>query len=175
MASGPQMQELHALLSARVTGLPLSGHATGASTLLNIGVLGVGALTEKVVIGIRQSGFTGKILLSPRNQERAQRLARLWLCEVMAENQSVVDGCALLLLGVRPDAVEQLANEVRLRPEQTLVSLVAGMSLGSLAHHFPTARHVRAMLSYAAQINQSTVVVTPGVSRMRAYCAPLDH
>jgi hypothetical protein len=63
MASGPQMQELHALLSARVTGLPLSGHATGASTLLNIGVLGVGALTEKVVIGIRQSGFTGKILL----------------------------------------------------------------------------------------------------------------
>lgn len=130
--------------------------------MLNIGVLGVGELTEKVVIGLRRGGFTGRILLSPRNQERAQKLARLWLCEVMVENQGVVDGCGLLLLGVRPEAVEQLANEVQLRPEQTLVSLVAGMDLSALAHHFPTARHVRAMLSYAAQINQSTVVVTPG-------------
>ena len=130
--------------------------------MLNIGILGVGELTEKIVIGLRRSGFSGRVLLSPRNNDRARELSRLWACEIAQNNQGVVDDSDLLFLGVRPDAVEQLANEVRLKPEQTLVSLVAGMSISELEQSFPKARHVRAMLSYAAQINQSTVVLTPG-------------
>ncbi len=129
--------------------------------MLNIGILGVGELAEKLVIGLRRSGFTGRVLLSPRNQARAQQLARLWACEVMADNQAVVDNADMLFLGVRPEVVEALAQEVQLKPGQTLVSLVAGMPLKELARCFPPARPVRAMLSYAAQINQSTVVVTP--------------
>lgn len=130
--------------------------------MLNVGILGVGELTEKIVIGLRRSGFSGKVLLSPRNNDRAQELSRVWACEIANNNQGVVDGCDLLFLGVRPNAVEQRAKEVRLKPEQTLVSLVAGMSFAELERSFPYARHVRAMLSYAAQINQSTVVVSPG-------------
>ena len=33
----------------------------------SLGILGVGELTEKVVRGLRRSGFDGRILLSPRN------------------------------------------------------------------------------------------------------------
>ncbi|QZP23922.1 NAD(P)-binding domain-containing protein [Pseudomonas sp. DR208] len=134
----------------------------GADSVLKIGILGVGELTEKVVIGLRRSEFGGRVLLSPRNHQRAQQLAEQWDCEVMADNQQVVDGADLLVLGVRPEVVDQLSNEVQLRPEQTLVSLVAGLKLTELQRRFPQARVVRAMLSYAAQINQATVVVTPG-------------
>jgi pyrroline-5-carboxylate reductase len=134
----------------------------GVDSVLKIGILGVGELTEKVVIGLRRSGFGGRVLLSPRNHERAQQLAEQWDCEVMADNQQVVDGADLLVLGVRPEVVDQLSNEVQLRPEQTLVSLVAGLKLAELQRRFPQARVVRAMLSYAAQINQTTVVITPG-------------
>ncbi len=129
---------------------------------MSIGILGVGELTEKVVIGLRRSGFTGRVLLAPRNRERAEQLASSWACEVMASNQAVVEAAQLLVLGVRPEGVEQLAHEVRFKPRQTLVSLVAGLTLGELKGHFPHAHLVRAMLSYAAQINQSTVVITPG-------------
>lgn len=129
--------------------------------MLSIGVLGVGELTEKVVIGLRRGGFTGRVLLSPRNQARAEQLGKVWACEVMADNQEVVDGADLLLLGVRPDAVEGLCRDIQLKPGQPLVSLVAGMTLKDLARCFPQAQPVRAMLSYAAQINHSTVVVTP--------------
>jgi len=135
---------------------------TGGITVLNIGILGVGELTEKVVIGLRRSGFTGRVLLSPRNHERAQQLSKVWACDVMADNQRVVDAADLLFLGVRPEVVGQLSNEVQLKPRQTLVSLVAGLKLDELQRHFPGAHTVRAMLSYAAQINQSTVVITPG-------------
>jgi pyrroline-5-carboxylate reductase len=98
---------------------------TGVDSVLKIGILGVGELTEKVVIGLRRSGFGGRVLLSPRNHQRAQQLAEQWDCEVMADNQQVVDGADLLVLGVRPEVVDQLSDEVQLRPEQTLVSLVA--------------------------------------------------
>ena len=129
--------------------------------MLSIGILGVGELTEKLVIGLRRGGFTGRVLLSPRNQQRARQLGRVWACEAMADNQGVVDQADLLFLGVRPDGVAGLSREVRLKPGQPLVSLVAGMKLSDLARFFPQAQPVRAMLSYAAQINQSTVVVTP--------------
>lgn len=105
--------------------------------MLKIGILGVGELKEKVVIGLRRSGFSGRFLFSPRNSERAQELGRLWACEIAPSNQGVVDHSDLVFLGVRPDAVEQLANEVRLKPEQTLVSLVASMSIGELERRFP--------------------------------------
>jgi pyrroline-5-carboxylate reductase len=52
----------------------------GVDSVLNIGILGVGELTEKVVIGLRRSGFGGRVLLSPRNHERAQQLAEQWDC-----------------------------------------------------------------------------------------------
>lgn len=130
--------------------------------MLKIGILGVGELTEKVVIGLRRSGFGGRVLLSPRNHERAQQLAEPWDCEVMADNQQVVEGADLLVLGVRPEVVDQLSAEVQLRAGQTLVSLVAGLKMAELQRCFPQARVVRAMLSYAAQINQTTVVLTPG-------------
>ncbi len=130
--------------------------------MLKIGILGVGELTEKLVIGLRRGGFAGRVLLSPRNHERAQQLSRQCACEVMADNQQVVDESDLLFLGVRPEVVEQLSNEIQLKPQQTLVSLVAGLKHSELQRCFPQARPVRAMLSYAAQINQSMVVITPG-------------
>jgi len=139
----------------------------------SLGILGVGELTEKVVIGLRRSGFDGPILLSPRNAQRATLLVREHACEVLASNQAVVDQAELLILGVRPHSLGELAGEVRLRPGQRLVSLAAGVSLGQLASAFPGGLCVRAMLSYAAQYNQSTVVVCPPDALTTQYLGPL--
>ncbi|NIF27129.1 pyrroline-5-carboxylate reductase [Pantoea sp. Tr-811] len=127
----------------------------------SLGILGVGELSEKVVIGLRCSGFDGPILLSPRNAQRAALLAHEHGCQVLGSNQAVIDRSELVILGVRPHSLGELANEVRLRPGQRLVSLAAGVSLAQLAAAFPGALCIRAMLSYAAQYNQSTVVVCP--------------
>lgn len=127
----------------------------------SLGILGVGDLTEKVVLGLRRAGFEGKIYLSPRNNERATNLAVDKRCMVMANNQAVVDNGNSLLLGVRPDAVSTVAREVILTPGKLLISLAAGVSLHALNDYFPGARCVRSMLSYASQINQSMVVVCP--------------
>lgn len=141
----------------------------------NLGILGVGELTEKVVLGLRQSGYEGAIYLSPRNHERATRLATDCHCQIMDSNQAVVDNADWLLLGVRPDAVPTVAEEVTLAPGQPLVSLAAGISLDMLARQFPEARCTRAMLSYASQINQSMVVVCPPDADAERVLAPLGN
>ncbi|MDT4827999.1 Pyrroline-5-carboxylate reductase [compost metagenome] len=91
-----------------------------------VGVLGVGDLTEKVVRGLRRGGYYGPIHLSPRNQEKAEKLAKEFGCEVLADNQSVVDVAQILLIGVRPNSLESLAHSVDIGPQHLLVSLVAG-------------------------------------------------
>jgi len=139
----------------------------------SLGILGVGELTEKVVIGLRRSGFEGPILLSPRNAQRAALLAQEHGCQVLASNQAVVDQAELVILGVRPHSLAELAEDVHLRPGQRLVSLAAGVNLAQLSAAFPGALCVRAMLSYAAQYNQSTVVVCPPDTLTTQYLGPL--
>ncbi|MNO51097.1 Pyrroline-5-carboxylate reductase [compost metagenome] len=139
----------------------------------SLGILGVGELTEKVVHGLRRSGYEGAILLSPRNARRAEALARDHACQVLPSNQAVVDQAELVILGVRPESMAQLADEVRLRPGQRLVSLAAGVNLEQLQAAFPGTLCVRVMLSYAAQYNQSTVVVCPADALTERCLGPL--
>ncbi|MBA1190906.1 NAD(P)-binding domain-containing protein [Pseudomonas entomophila] len=138
-----------------------------------LGILGVGELTETVVRGLRRSGYTGAIVLSPRNAERAAILAEQQGCRVLASNQAVVDAADLLILGVRPDALETIAAQVHLREGQPLVSLLAGVNLARLHAAFPTARCLRAMLSYAAQYTATTVALCPPDDQARSVLEPL--
>lgn len=139
----------------------------------SVGILGVGELTDKVVRGLRRSGFEGQIFLSPRNVQKASALAQDCACQVMADNQAVVEHAELVLLGVRPEVLDQLAAEVSFKPGQRLVSLAAGVDLARLAQAFGQARCVRAMLSYAAQFNQTTVVICPPDAASEERLGPL--
>ena len=92
---------------------------------MRTGILGVGDLTEKVVAGFYRAQTAAEIILSPRNAARAEKLRDAYGCEVAKSNQSVVDRTDILIVGVRPDALPQLASEIILRPGQTVISLVA--------------------------------------------------
>ncbi|WP_312934239.1 NAD(P)-binding domain-containing protein [Pseudomonas sp.] len=127
----------------------------------SIGIVGVGDLTEKIVIGLRTSGYEGRILLSPRNADKARVLAEQHRCDVLHNNQAVVDDAEAVIIGVRPEQVAALAKDITLRPEQPLLSLLAGVSAHDLKALFPQARCLRVMLSYTAQYNHSTVVIHP--------------
>lgn len=126
-----------------------------------LGILGVGELAGRIVQGLRRSGFDQAILLSPRNHERSAQLAAECGCQILSSNQAVVDAADVLIIGVRPDDVAGIAANLIVPPGKLLISLAAGVGIDTLRRHFPTARCVRAMLSYAAQFNESTVVLYP--------------
>ncbi|PRD16925.1 NAD(P)-binding domain-containing protein [Pantoea coffeiphila] len=82
---------------------------------MRTGILGVGELTEKVVAGLCQTQNAVEIILSPRNAARAEKLREAYGCLVTESNQSVVDMAEILIIGVRPDALPQLASEITYR------------------------------------------------------------
>ncbi|WP_321945323.1 NAD(P)-binding domain-containing protein [Paraburkholderia sp. J10-1] len=143
--------------------------------MFKLGILGVGDLTEKMVRGFLRGGLPVEVYLSPGNHEKAQGLARDAACRVMPDNQAVVDHADIVLIGVRPAQLPDLARDLVIRPEQKLISVVSGVSLGELQQLFGTKACVRAMLSYAAEINRSTVAIYPDDLSARALLRTLGN
>ena len=97
-----------------------------------LGFIGTGDLAEYTIKGLRNGGYTGRILLSPRNLERSKSLATQCACEVQSSNQAVVDACDSLILSTRPEHCHEALGQIKLRPGQLLISVVAGVSIESL-------------------------------------------
>lgn len=126
-----------------------------------IGILGVGELTEKLVMGLIKGTPEQKIVLSPRSSDRVNLLLHNTECSAGKSNQDVVNQADIVIIGVRPDSLQQLAEEVSLRPDQLLISIVAGVKREQLQRVFNHPNVARMMLTYAAKINRTTVVLTP--------------
>lgn len=142
---------------------------------MRTGILGVGELTEKVVAGLCRTQNAVEIILSPRNAARAEMLRDAYGCLVAESNQSVVDMAEILIIGVRPDALPQLASDIILRPDQTVISLVAGVTTQHLQALFGHDRIVRMMLTYAAEINRATVVLSACEDEVTRYFSALGE
>lgn len=139
-----------------------------------IGFIGVGALAEYTIKGIRRGGFDGQVFLSPRNQAMAEALARDYQCKVMASNQAVVDNCEQLVLSTRPaDCIDAL-GQLSLKSDQLLISVVAGVAIDELRKAVGSETDiVRAMPVSSAEAGASPTLIYPGndaVSQLFEYC-----
>lgn len=142
--------------------------------MIKLGVLGVGDLTDKMIRGLARSGSVAtQIFLSPRNQDKADALAKDLQCTVLSSNQDIVDAADVVLIGVRPAHLADPAPQVTLKPLQPLISVVGGVSMEELRGLSGDRDCSRAMLSYAAEINRSTVAVYPGDTMAAQLLSPL--
>ncbi len=97
-----------------------------------LGILGIGHLATYTVTGLRRSGDNRRIILSPRNAERAQHLASTFDCEIAQSNQVVIDEADLVLLAVRPFQLDDLLADLHFSEEKVVISAAAGVSLTQL-------------------------------------------
>ncbi|WP_341486294.1 pyrroline-5-carboxylate reductase [Pararhizobium sp. A13] len=94
---------------------------------MRIGFVGTGAITEAMVTGILSgTPLARDVLVSPRNAEVADRLARMFpAVRIAADNQDVADACDILVLAIRPQVAEEVVKSLRFAPGQTVVSVIA--------------------------------------------------
>ena len=109
---------------------------------LTLGFLGVGQFAAYIVTALRRGGFTGRILLSPRNRNRAHRLEGEFNCSVTESNHAVVEEANLIVLSVRPADVRELLLKLEFNSEQVLLSGVAGVTLDQLRRMCPKAGQI---------------------------------
>ena len=127
-----------------------------------VGFIGVGELALYTIRGWRRGGYTGPILLSPRNREKADLLRHEFACEVQDDNQAVVDGADFVFIATRPpDCLETLAG-LEFRKGQVLISVVAGVDIAILRSAVPDDLEiVRAMPVSSAEACASPTLIYP--------------
>jgi pyrroline-5-carboxylate reductase len=127
-----------------------------------IGFIGVGELALYTIRGVRLGGYEGRILLSPRNREKAQLLASQHGCEVQADNQSVIDQCDCVVIATRPADCLQTLSSLEFKPGQLLISVVAGIEVEQLREVLPgDLKIVRAMPVSSAEAGSSPTLIYP--------------
>lgn len=129
----------------------------------SLGILGVGHLASYTVTGLRRSGDNRPITLSPRNAETAQKLAKSFQCNIAENNQTVVNHSDIILLSVRPGQLEPLLNDLKFKPEQLVISTIAGVTLQQLKQ-YPALKEttlIRTLISASAEVGAGAIPLYP--------------
>lgn len=132
--------------------------------MLRVGFIGTGTIAAAMVQGIRASTLRSwPIILSPRNAQVAGDLAKTFPDVTVATcNQGVVDGSDLVILAIRPQVAEEVVSSLVLRPEQKVISLIAGLDHRQIAEWTGAGSVCRAIpLPFIAARRDATPVYPP--------------
>jgi pyrroline-5-carboxylate reductase len=127
----------------------------------NLGIIGIGELAEFILHGLRRAGDQRPVFLSPRNAERAARLAQECRAEKSASNQAVLDAAELILVAVPPKDVYATIGALTWQPHHVLVCVAIDVDCAGLQRHAPAARIVRAMPSSCLAVNRGGTPIFP--------------
>jgi len=134
---------------------------------VDIGFLGTGRISAALVEGL--GAEAGQILLSPRNEETAKRLAaKFHNVRVAADNQAVVDGSRIVFIALRQEHVSAL-DGLRFRPDHLVITLMGTVAHGTIAKIVrPATRVFRAGLTPAAAKRLGPIPYFPEDAEIRA-------
>lgn len=126
-----------------------------------LGIIGVGHLATFLVEGLHRVEREFDVVLSPRNLEVSRELADRFGTRIATDNQSLVDCCDVLVISLRSDTARETLQALQFSPQQIVVSVMAGVSLETLAEMVAPATPVRSMPVSSAAIGQSPTVIFP--------------
>ena len=143
--------------------------------MTTVGILGVGRLAEFLVAGLKRVPASAdesplRVLLSPRNADRAEALSERYGLVIAGDNAELVAASDVVLLATRPEQAADAVAGLPWRDGQSLISLCAGLPRARLAAAAP-AEITRAMPLSAAMIGASPTSFYPDREAARAVLA----
>jgi pyrroline-5-carboxylate reductase len=143
---------------------------------MSLGIVGVGAIAEAIVTGLcAGDDAPPAIHLSPRSRERSARLAgRHPSVKVAESNQDAVAAADVVLLCVRPQDAPAAVPDLVFRPEQVVISVIAGVPVEQLRRWVAPAEIVVRAIPLPAVATRGGLTAThPPNARARALFGPL--
>ena len=143
-----------------------------------IAFLGCGSMNEAILGGLLEAGTDPEdVVATVRRAERASELAERYpgITAIAGEeepdnNKQATKGSAVVILGVKPVGITDLAREISpdLSPETVVVSVAAAVSIAQLEAALPAGQPViRTMPNTPAKLGRGVVSVSPG-----SHCTP---
>lgn len=126
--------------------------------------LGGGTMAEAIIRGLLEHHLVppSRIAATGPRRERRADLAKRFGIRALASNAEAAKGAHVVVLSVKPQVLAGVMKELRgkLRPDQLVISIVAGATLRSLRTGLDHAAIVRSMPNTPAQIGMGVTVWT---------------
>ena len=134
--------------------------------MASIGFLGVGTISEAMVRAMCDRPDAADVIyLSPRSRDRSERLATEFdACHRLGSNQEVIDASDIVVLGMRPQQVDEALQGLTFREDQIVASLIAGTPPSGIASLVVPASRVCQLIPLPAiALHRGPLVVSPPI------------
>ena len=145
-----------------------------------VATVGTGVMAESMITGLLKGErlAAAQVISSDPRAERREELASRHGVRTSASNVAAVEAADIIVLAIKPQMLRRVGLEVapRLRPEQLVISVLAGATTKALRNALHHDAIVRAMPNTPAQLGKGMTVwyATPQVSELqRAQTAEL--
>jgi pyrroline-5-carboxylate reductase len=138
-----------------------------------VATIGSGVMAESIIAGLLRGKLVepDRIIGSEPRAERREQLTANYGVRMVASNLEAARGADVILLSVKPQTLTKVGHELggRLRPEQLVVSIVAGANCHVLTSLLDHHQVVRSMPNTPAQIGRGVTVwyATPEVTDLQ--------
>jgi pyrroline-5-carboxylate reductase len=131
-----------------------------------LGFLGAGNMSGGLVKGLIQAGVAPeRVSVSDVSEDRRQELHEGYGVAATADNATLVRGCDVLVLAVKPQILGSVLGEVgdSVRGDQLVVSIAAGIPIAAIEERLPPrSRVVRAMPNAPAMVQAGATAIAAG-------------
>ncbi len=140
---------------------------------MKLGVIGVGHLSTAILKGLLRAAFipAGDIVLSPRGHSKD--LSKRYGFDLAESNASLVEGCDIILLAVRPKDAVSAVSGLPWRKDHVLMTACAGVSISQLSPSVADAKVVRIMPTIASEFGESATLVFPEKPQLATFFSAL--
>ena len=133
-----------------------------------IGFIGCGTISSAIVTGLctlLPADRPSKIVLSPRNSEKAAALASQFpnIVTVASTNQEVVNLSDVVFLAVIPQIAKKVLSTLTFQKKHTIISVISALSINDLVplvQPVPSTQICRAIPLPAVAVHKGSTIVT---------------
>ena len=132
---------------------------------MQLGIIGGGVMGEALLSRLiaQQVYAPDGITVSDPLPTRCDFLAQQYGVRVTTDNQSLVADADVILLAIKPQIFDAVVGPLqKSRPDQMIVSILAGMTLQRLEAAFPGQPVIRAMPNTPATVGAGMTAIAPG-------------
>lgn len=149
---------------------PLAGSTTGRigqSMDKTLGFIGGGNMASALVRGLLHSKVVPpeKILVSDVKDDRLRALRDEYGVQTTLDNGDLVGAVDVVVLSVKPQVIDKILDAIsaKIRPDQLVVSVAAGVPVAAMEARMPTgARVVRSMPNTPATVDAGATAIARG-------------
>lgn len=133
-----------------------------------VAFLGAGNMAEAMISGIVESGKldSDQIIVTNRsNQERLNEMKVKYGIEAIKKNELDFNEVDVFILAMKPKDIESVLEDLkdRLRPDQVLISVLAGISTSYMEENLNEDQQViRVMPNTSSMLRESATAISPG-------------